>query len=239
MPYVSSKKTDGKSRDRLILDKAVDDAANEIIRRFRLEKKQRQSECLIIECLAAAFFQIGGNLKSILIGYKVNTHCPLGLLAKKISTIASYYEYDEAWMGELNYAITRLLQVIPRKLVRGSRWTSEFRYWIYAGFVGALIQASSFFSDLSGGDWRDLSLSGVFEDVKDEYKRRVNVAYEATQINKSGDCYDTPYYTRLVEVLDEEGNHFGFQEVMLRRTPETLNADIVGGFQLKYRKEEK
>ncbi len=46
--------------------------------------------------------------------------------------------------------------------------------WVYAAFVGAL------------------------EDVKDEYKRRANTAYEAAQIRKSEDCYDTPYHTELV-----------------------------------------
>ena len=38
----------------------------------------------------------------------------------------------------------------------------------------------------------------MFEDIKDEYKRRVNSAYEAAQILKSGDCYDyVPFRTQL------------------------------------------
>lgn len=62
-------------------------------------------------------------------------------------------------------------------------------------------------------------LTGVFEDVKDEYKRRVNTAYEAAQILKSGDCYElAPYRTQLV--ADTVDGVAGWQEVMLpRRDP--------------------
>lgn len=70
---------------------------------------------------------------------------------------------------------------------------------------------------------------GVLQDVSAEHKRRVNVAYEAAQIVKSGDCYDTPYYTRLVEVVDKDGKHVGHFEVMLKRSEETLNKDLLDG----------
>ena len=63
-------------------------------------------------------------------------------------------------------------------------------------------------------DWIFDGFVGVLEDVKDEYKRRVNTAYEAVQIKKSGDCYDTPYHTELVDVKDKDGNVVGWQEVM-------------------------
>ncbi len=59
-------------------------------------------------------------------------------------------------------------------------------------------------------------LAGVFEDVKDEYKRRVNSAYEAAQILKSGDCYEySPFQTQLVAATVD--GVAGYQEVMLPR----------------------
>ena len=65
--------------------------------------------------------------------------------------------------------------------------------------------------------WQGNGLAGVFEDVKDEYKRRVNTAYEAAQIIKSGDCYEaTPYHTRLMPI-EHNGVH-GFFEIMLPKT---------------------
>jgi hypothetical protein len=63
-------------------------------------------------------------------------------------------------------------------------------------------------------DWISNGIAGVFEDVKDEYKRRVNTAYEALQIRKSGDCYDkSPFRTQLVEF--EASGTKGWIEVML------------------------
>jgi hypothetical protein len=52
------------------------------------------------------------------------------------------------------------------------------------------------------------------KDVKDEYKRRVNTAYEALQIRKSGDCYEkSPFHTQLVEF--ETAGVTGWIEIML------------------------
>jgi len=122
-------------------------------------------------------------------------------LADGIAKVASGYKYDGAFLGELNYALTRLIQHLPRSLQQHQGFKDEIRYWMYAGIVGVLV------------------------DVKDEYKRRVNVGYEAAQIEKSGDCYDTPYYTRLVDVVDPAGTKIGTMEVQLKRTQETLNID--------------
>ena len=72
-----------------------------------------------------------------------------------------------------------------------------------------------------------IGIGGVFEDVKDEYKRRVNTAYEAAQIVKNGDCYDTPYYTKLIEVIDSDGHHVGYQEVMVKRSHFTVGFDTI------------
>lgn len=125
-------------------------------------------------------------------------------LADSIAHVAKKYKYDGAFAGELNYALTRLLQDIPRSLITSGQIKEEIRYWIQP------------------------LMYGVLTDVAWEHKRRVNVSYEAAQIVKSGDCYDTPYYTRLVEVVDKTGNHVGYQEVMVKRSPETLTKDVIG-----------
>lgn len=122
-------------------------------------------------------------------------------LADGIAKVAATYKYDGAFLGELNYSLTRLIQHLPRSLQEFQGFTDEIRYWIYAGIVGVLV------------------------DVKDEYKRRVNTGYEAAQIEKSGDCYDTPYYTRLVDVVDQQGVKIGTMEVQLKRTDSTLQID--------------
>ncbi len=130
-------------------------------------------------------------------------------LSKAITHAAKKHGYDGAFAGELNYALTRLLQEIPRDLVKDGTLKEEIRYWIQPLMYGVLL------------------------DVALEHKRRVNTAYEAAQIVKSGDCYDTPYYTRLVEVVDVNGKVLGHQEIMLKRSDDTLNKDIVGKIRLQ------
>lgn len=122
-------------------------------------------------------------------------------LADGIAKVASSYKYDGAFLGELNYSLTRLIQHLPRSLQQFQGFKDEIRYWMYAGIVGVLV------------------------DVKDEYKRRVNAPYEAAQIEKSGDCYDTPYYTRLIDVVTQSGAKVGTMEVQLKRDSKTLNID--------------
>lgn len=149
MPYVPSKKTDGKAEDREVLDPLAKN------------------------------------------------------LADGIAKVSKKYAYDGAFVGELNYSLTRLIQHLPRSLQEIQGFKSELRYWIYASIVGVLV------------------------DVKDEYKRRVNTAYEAAQIEKSGDCYDTPYYTRLIDVVNEAGEKIGTTEIQLKRSDSTLNVDTL------------
>ena len=122
-------------------------------------------------------------------------------LAKAIAVVSKRHGYDAAFAGELNYALTKLLQEIPRAMIEEGIVTEELRYWIQPLFYGVLL------------------------DVALEHKRRVNVAYEAFQILKSGDCYDAPYYTRLIEVVDAEGKTVGYQEVMMKRSEETVDLD--------------
>lgn len=125
-------------------------------------------------------------------------------LAEAIAATAARHGYEGAFAGELNYSLTRLLQEIPRELIKKGIIKEEIRYWIQPTMYGVLL------------------------DVALEHKRRVNVAYEAEQIVKSGDCYDAPFYTRLIEVVDKDGKHVGYQEVMLKRGDDTLHKDVIG-----------
>ncbi len=68
-------------------------------------------------------------------------------------------------------------------------------------------------------------MGGVFEDVKDEYKVRVNKSYEIAQILKSGDCYNTPYFNKVVEIVDEEGNVVGHTYIELKNDGNNLYLD--------------
>jgi len=119
-----------------------------------------------------------------------------------------------AWLGRFNYALTRLIQVVPQKMVEKGVWNEEFRYWLYAQTAGALERAAMEIHDLGIDEWQSDGLVGVLHDVKDEYKRRVNAAYEAVQIRKAGDCYTTPYRTELKDVKDAGGRVVGYEEVM-------------------------
>jgi hypothetical protein len=129
-------------------------------------------------------------------------------LANRIVIAAKQHGYQAAFAGELNYSLTRLLQDLPRALVKHGVTKEELRYWTQPLMYGVLL------------------------DVILEHKRRINVAYEAHQIIKSGDCYDAPYFTRLVEVVNNDGEHVGYQEVMLKRG-ENEQPDVIGKLRLK------
>lgn len=155
-------------------------------------------------------------------GSEVGSNAEIAL-AQTIYDVGAKYDYEGAYLGEFNYAFTRFIQRVPQLKVQSGAWAQELRYWLYASTVSALAYASRHTEDL------DIGVDGVFIDIKDEYKRRVNTAYEAEQILKSGDCYDTPYYTRLVEVVDENGTLVGYQEIMLKRSESTLGQDLLNG----------
>jgi len=73
----------------------------------------------------------------------------------------------------------------------------------------------------------NIGVEGVFEDIKDEYKWRVNRAYEMAQIRKSGDCYDTPWLMKQVEVVDESGTVIGYIDVAVERSEEVVSKDVL------------
>jgi hypothetical protein len=218
MPYVPSEKTDGKSQDRNEIDVAVEALATDILH------AEDQSNFGLAKAYVSSFLDIGDYIIAAVRGQELpNVTSSATNLAFVIMTVGARYKYEGAFLGELNYAITRLIQRVPQLKVEVKVWEekSELRYWLYAVTVEALTFVAARF--MSSG----IGIGGVFEDIKDEYKRRVNVGYEAAQIIKSGDCYDTPYYTRLVEVVSDQGEHIGYQEVMLKRSDETLKKDVL------------
>lgn len=217
MPYIPSKKTDGKSTDREVIDAAlaplVQSVAAEIKNNFSLRK--------IYERI---FIEIASHLKNILECpglIKSGYTGPTWNLARAIYETGAKYGYEGAYLGEFNYAFTRFIQLVPKVKVERGDWKDELRYWLYAETVSALIYASRHTESL------DIGADGVFVDIKDEYKWRVNRSYETAQIKKSGDCYDTPWYNKPAEAVDEDGNHIGHVYVDLQRSEKTLNIDLL------------
>jgi hypothetical protein len=206
MPYIPSKKTDGKSQDRILIDKEIKEVlAPQIATEITNNKN-------ILKVYLRYFIEIGEGLKELDVYSRFIPH-NLGSnnLVKVIWKIAEKYNYQGAFLGLLNYAITILIQEVPKQLVQKGKQEKELRYFIYAYTVEALTKASYYFNRLP----EMTGIGGVFEDIKDEYKRRVNTSYEAHQIVKSGDCYYAPYHTQLVEVI-KDGKHLGYMEIMLK-----------------------
>ena len=215
MPYVPSMKTDGKSQDRVVIDAAVEVLAKELV-------ALNSSNFKVLENYRTAFNSIGDCLVDLV---QHPEHEVKSSFAKVIFDVGAKYNYEGAFLGELNYGITRLIQRVPQLTVESGKWPKkdEIRYWLYAMTVEALIATANTFST-SG-----LGIGGVFEDIEDEYKRRVNPSYEAAQIVKSGDCFDTPYYNRLVRVVDESGKEIGKFLLDMPRSEETLHKDVLDG----------
>lgn len=217
-PYVPSEKTDGKSQDRILIDVEVEKLAKEIV-------GTNPSNFQVLESYKNSFSSIGSSLMILATGAEFVCRTASNEFAKVVFDVGAKYGYDGAFLGELNYGITRLIQRVPQLMVASDKWAKkdEIRYWLYAVTVEALSNASNEF--LKSG----LGIGGVFEDIKDEYKRRVNPSYEAAQIVKSGDCYDTPYYNRLVRIVDEDGKEVGKILVDMVRSEETLHKDVLDG----------
>lgn len=229
MPYIASKKTskdqvkglkdkEGRALDRKLINEEVIKLSKYIATRIDENND-------IIKVYLHSFSVIGSIIEEILDRLKredfesiLNNLEKIYISAleyipiiQTIMVVSYAYGYQGAFLGELNYAITRLIQEVPKRLVEQGKQKSELKYLIYVLTISALIRARDLFFDFENG------IDGVFEDVKDEYKRRVNTSYEAAQIVKSGDCYDTPYYTKLIKLVDQSGKHLGYQEIMIKR----------------------
>ncbi len=212
MPYVPSKKTDGVSTDRELIDKVVEvlsqDLAFQIVNNYDLKTVYTDS-----------FLNIG---QMILSNYRDSSN--EAIFIDKILNVGKKYDYEGAFLGELNYGITRVIQRVPQILAEQGKCGlvkgKELRYWLYAMTVASLITVAN---KLSLED--NIGISGVFEDVKDEYKVRVNKSYEIEQILKSGDCYDTPYFNKVVEVVDESGKNVGYTYIELKNDGKNVKLD--------------
>lgn len=204
MPYISA-------GERPAIDQKVHALAEELSSTLaRGENKETEVSVVYRE----AFVAIAKGLLQLERGRKVGAGERVRALATEVFGAADGSADRGAWLGRLNYSLTRLIQEVPEKMVEKGVWKESFRYWLYALTVGAL-ERSAIEIDKEGEGWPIDGLVGVLVDVKDEYKRRVNSAYEMVQIKKSGDCYTTPYRTELGEMRDEAGNVVGFVEVMM------------------------
>ena len=213
MPYVPSRKTD--MDDREVIDLAVAKVA-------RYAASKITNNLSLIRIYRKIFLDLVYDLSSFLKDMRPLAESgEVKKLAQAIYEVSKKYEYEGAYLGELNYAITQFIQLVPNYKFEGFVWDQELRYWIYVCTVDVLVWASRKTEDLGIG------VSGVFVDAKDEYKRRVNAAYEAEQILKNGDCYFASYYTRLVEIVDEEGKLIGHQEIMMKRSDGTVNCSLL------------
>ncbi len=207
MPYIPQ-------ADRPALDKTVDILADELSNKLIKINKTAHISVLYEDSLMKVIetlykLEIGGKLKKL----KTTEQS----LAETIFEIAKEHDYDCPWLGELNYSITRLIQLVPRKMVEKGKWKDEFRYWIFAQTSGALEKAALKINKQLTLEKHAYILNGIIGaliDIKDEYKRRVNTAYEAVQIRKSGDCYDGPYHTELKDEKDASNNLIGYTEIM-------------------------
>ncbi|HUH99537.1 MAG TPA: hypothetical protein VLY65_00705 [Nitrososphaerales archaeon] len=204
MPYISAD-------ERPALDKKVGALADELSSTLaRGENKETEISVIYKDVLVA----IGRALLELERGKAVKAPGHAKNLAVEIFKSAGNRESRGAWLGRLNYSLTRLIQEVPAKMVEKGVWKDEFRYWLYALTVGALARAAMEVNGSEGDGWPIDGVVGVLVDVKDEYKRRVNTAYEMVQIRKAGDCYTTPYHTELGEVKDSSGKVVGYTEVM-------------------------
>lgn len=207
MPYIPEK-------DRPALDRRVNDLAEEISDALVNIKGTGEIATFYEKSILEIFdtlYDLELNNKKPKLDTKAKA------LADEMFEVAKGHDHRPPWLGEMNYSITRLIQLVPRKMVQKGAWKEEFRYWLYAQTVGALERAAL---EINRGK-RDEKLTYVLNgmvgslfDIKDEYKRRVNTAYEAIQIRKSGDCYDTPYRTELEDVRDSKGDLVGYKEIM-------------------------
>jgi len=212
MPYVPSEKTDGKSQDRNIIDEAVEVLAKEIVLNTAVNGDVRNNYVRYLYCVAGSCID-------------TSVYEPLAF-TKKILEVGAKYGYEGAFLGELNYAITRVIQRVPQLLAEQGKCGlvkgKELRYWLYAMTVDALMVVSA---RLIANFDNTKGVAGVFVDIKDEYKVRVNKSYEIAQILKSGDCYDTPYFNKVVEVVNEKGKVVGHTYIELKNNGENYKLD--------------
>lgn len=217
MPYVPSEKTDGKSQDRNLIDPKVEDLARATAERITTNQS-------VSQVYTGVFWKVAVVLKELLEDKKTTVSGEEFHLAKVIYEVAKGYGYEGACLGELNYAITCFLQRVPQIKIEKGDWEEkdELRYWQFGGAISQSLMRAC----LRTLEW-DLEVSGVFVDILAEYKRRVVDSYESAQILKSGDCYGTPFYSRLIPLVDDRGNVVCHIDGYFKRSKETLDIDVL------------
>ncbi len=121
------------------------------------------------------------------------------------------------WLGNLNYCVTRLIQMVPHAMAERHGWKAEFNSTIYLVTSGALEQSALEVRTRyvpPNIEWVLDGLVGVLFDIEDEYKRRVDTAYQAVRVSEVGDVYDAPFRTKVVATKGAGGSD-GFQEIMM------------------------
>lgn len=224
MPYVPSKKTVPPAEDREVLKPYIEAVAQataeKITNNFSLIFEYKKAMLSVAEILRDLLEN--GGITPLAPDPEVN-------LAKAIYDVSAKYGYygcEGAYLGEFNFVWTCFIQRVPQIKVALREWenSDELRYWVYACTVECLIFASA--QTVAWG----IGVGGTFEDIKDEYKIKVNQPYEMAQVLKSGDCYDAPYYMRLVPVVEEKtGETIGYMYVGMKRSPKTLPIDVLNG----------
>lgn len=215
MPYIPP-------HNRPPIDQTVEVLAREIAGHLRESRETAGISVYYREVFMAMADWIAENES----GGNPPTDSPARMAAASIIEAAKAYNQPGAWAGELNYALTRLIQMVPFLMFRDGLWEEPMRYWLYAQTVGALTRTACDVHTKAGNDYVGNALAGVFEDVKDEYKRRVNTSYEAAQITKSGDCFDlVPYRTELTPF--EHNGIRGFIEIQLPHIDLAKKTDTV------------
>lgn len=226
MPYVPSEKTPPTKEiivydDRIRIDKVVKDLARRTEKDIKVNSDLPEIYYDTWKTIGLTLLTFEKGLSTTYLGRDILEY----KVASTIYDVAKKYNYDGAFLGELNYAVTIFIQEVPRLLVVAGKSSSELRYWMYAKTVKALTRLVNYFNNDEDDD--RVGIAGVFEDIKDEYKVRVNQAYEIAQIIKSGDCYTTPYYNKPMEVVDGNGALIGHVYVNMKRDKKTIKEDVL------------
>lgn len=183
MPYI-------KQEQRKVLDPHIEDWCKEIV--SRVEKLQD-----ISDIYTRFFGLIAEDLVHLCNNHNVERIC---LLAHEIFR---FNDKNCGFLGPLNYCITKMIQIVPKKLVEQHIIDKELSYSLYALTVDALI---NIVDEISSG----FGIKGVFEDIKDEYKARVGRPYESEKIKENGDCFETIYNNYLTKIYDNDDNFIGY-----------------------------
>lgn len=217
MPYIAQ-------ADRDKIDPAVETLAHEMARAISVNAS-------MIPVLRHTLVAVVGAIKKVLqpefalMLQRPQAYAAANALATNVLNAAVTHGApgDGTFLGPLNYAITRLLQRIPQIKVERDDWKHEFRYWMSPYVSEAL--------ELAVRDTLDwgIGAAGVFRDVLEEYRERVKKPYEYAQAVKNGDCFDTPWHTKAMSLVDARGRRVGYAVAMVERS-----TDVTGEKEAPY-----